>query len=351
MGKLPTYRIFIDEEEGALVYRNSIVTDPAHGKKQYAFNKETKKLEFSDVKQNIVGVAISPDMPIYRNDEEVGEHYVVFKKEDIEQMAYTFSKNNFHNELDFEHNDKDKSKSAVCYFSFIIDRDKGFNAPKAFENEPDGTWLLGYHFFDKSEYDKAKTKGGFSIEGTFLLEEMSNQFKNQNMKKEEKKVSTLSKIKKFIDELGATEEATTETFEDVVLEDGTKARHEGKGTPLMFITEDGEIVAEDGTYKTDSGVVITVTDGMIAEISEAVAEEMEIESTENNDINEFADATSKAFKKLFEQNEEILKANEELATRVEAIEKKPQEQPKQKFERIDSGLPEVTQRIIERLKK
>lgn len=341
MEKLPIYRIFIDESEGALVYRNSIVTDPAHGKKQYSFDKVTKKIDFSDVKQNIVGVAISPDMPIYRNDVEIGEHYVVFKKQDIEAMAYNYSKNKFHNELDFEHDNNDRSKSSVCYFSFIVDREKGFNPPEAFKDEPDGTWLLGYHFFDKKEYEKAKSKGGFSIEGTFLLERISNNFKNNNMKKDEKEASAFSKIIKFIGELGATEEATEETtFEDVTLEDGTVAKHEGVGTALMFITEDGEIVAEDGSYKTESGMTIIVVDGLISEITEEAVEEVAAVSDE---VSEFAAAAQTAFEKLFKQNEE-------MAKRIEAIEKKPVEAPKQKFERND-GLSSTTQKIMNQIKK
>lgn len=345
MGKLPVYRIFIDEEEGAVVYRNSIVTDPAHGKKQYAFNKEAKKIEFSDVKQNIIGVAISPDTPIYRNDSDLGEYYVVFEKNDVEQMAYSFAKNNYHNELDFEHNDKDRSKSAVCYFSFIIDRDKGLNPPDAFKDEPDGTWLLGYHFYDKKEYEKAKSKGGFSVEGTFLIEKISKQFKNNNMKKDEKKASAFSKIISFIEDLGKTEEK----FEDVTLEDGTMAKHEGVGTPLLLVTEDGEITAEDGTYTTDGGVVITVLEGLVSEVSEVVEEEMEDKPKEDNSVNEFAEATSKAFEKLFKQNEEIQKTNQELSERIKVLEEKPAEKPTQKFERSE-GLNPVTQRIMNQVK-
>lgn len=339
MKKIPTYRIFIDETEGALVYRNSIVTDPAHGKKQYAFS-DVKKFEFSDEKQNIVGVAISPDMPIYRNDKEIGEHYVVFKKNDIEKMAYTFSKNNFHNELDFEHDDNDKSTSGVCYFSYIIDKEKGFNAPYAFKNEPDGTWILGYHFFDKTEYDKAKSKGGFSIEGTFLLEKISNQFKNNNMKKNEKKASSFwAKFSDLIKEQ-LNEEVAIE-FEDVTLEDGTIAKHGGVGTALMFVTADGEIAAEDGSYTTDAGVVITVVDGLISEITEVPA--APIENEMDNEMYAFAEVVVKAVEKLSAQNEA-------MAKRIETLEKKPVEAPKQKFERNDK-LNALTQAIINQTKK
>lgn len=336
--KLPTYRIFIDEEAGALVYKNSIVTNPAHGKKQYAFKEEVKKLSFEDVKQNIVGVAISPNQKIYRNDPELGEHEVIFYKEDIEQMAYVFAKNMFHNEMEYEHDPKQPSKTAALYFSYIIDREKGFNAPEAFKNEPDGTWLLGYHFFDKKEYDFAKKKGGFSVEGTFLLEQISNQFKNQNMKKNEK---TVSIWKKFADTI--TEALTPDVkFEDVTLEDGTIAKHEGVGSPLVLVTESGEINAEDGTYTTESGSVITVLDGLISEIAEAVAEE-EMEAETAAEVQEFADATTKALKFLMDENAAMKK-------RIEAIENQPKEQPKKQFNRVDGSLKPKTQLLLNQLK-
>lgn len=338
MKKIPTYRIFIDENEGALVYKNSIVTNPAHSKNHYAF-AEVKKLSFEDVKQNIVGVAIAPDMKIYRNDPEMGEHFVIFKKEDIEQMAYIFSKHGYHNELEYEHDPNQPSKTASLYFSYIIDEAKGFPAPEAFKNEKDGTWLLGYHFEDKVEYEFARDKGGFSIEGTFLLEKMSNQFKTINMNKNEKKVSLWKKFSDNIAEL-LQEETTAVAFENVILEDGTEAKHEGVGSPLVLITADGEINAEDGSYTLSDKKIVSVVDGLIAEITEAEEEEEAIAE----DLAEFANSVIEGFK-AFKAENALLKA------RIEKLEKTPTEKPKQKFERTDDGLSAKTKQLIETYKK
>jgi len=273
------FRIYIDPENDVVVYKNSIVANPAHEIASYAFSKDAIQYEFDDVKQNIVGVAIVPNKPIYRNHPEIGEHEVVFFREDIEQMAYTYGAKGYWNELTFDHDDSKPVKSAVMYMSYIIDRKNGFEAPERFSDHPDGTWLLGYHFKDVEEYNYAKENfTGWSVEGDFYLEEI-----NQNKFNMEKTI--MQKIGQLLTATFSEEaaEETTAKFENANLADGTVVQWEGElalGTPLFVVLEDGEAIpAPDGEHTLEDGRVIVTAEGIVEAIVEAAVEEQATEET------------------------------------------------------------------------
>lgn len=333
------FRIYIDPENDVVVYKNSIVANPAHEIASYAFSKDAIQYEFDDVKQNIVGVAIVPNKPIYRNHPEIGEHEVVFFREDIEQMAYTYGAKGYWNELTFDHDDSKPVKSAVMYMSYIIDRKNGFEAPEQFSEHPDGTWLLGYHFKDVEEYNYAKENfTGWSVEGDFYLEEINqNQF---NMEK-----TIMQKIGQL---LTATfsEEATEETtakFENANLADGTVVQWEGElavGTPLFVVLEDdGAIPAPDGEHTLEDGRVIVTAEGIVEAIVEAVEEETTDETTEAFEaLFKIATAQKEAIDAMKAEFKAVQSENTELKERVAKLEVAPAAEPqKKKFARIETN--------------
>jgi len=325
------YRIFIDPSEGVLVYKNSIVKRPAHEKQAYAFNSQKAKYEFDDVKQNIVGVAIAPNVPIYRNNPQIGEHEVVFAKEDIEVMAYAYGKQGFFNELTFNHNDSEPVQSASMYLSIVVDSKNGITAPELFKNEPDGTWILGYHFEDKKEYEYARDNfSGWSVEGDFYLEEI---IKNQN-KMEKSMFKKLADIFASFSEEENTEEPAENTakFERGELADGTIVEWEGElavGAALFVVTVDegGQEVATpapDGLHTLADGRVVTTTDGLIEAIEEVADEdfteafEMTVKIVEN---------FSEKVTALEKENKELKENFEALKTAFEDLKKEPTEKP------------------------
>jgi hypothetical protein len=332
------YRIFIDPNEGVLVYKNSIVKRPAHEKQAYAFNSQNTKYEFDDVKQNIVGVAIAPDVPIYRNNPQIGEHEVVFAKEDIEVMAYAYGKQGFFNELTFNHNDKEPVKSASMYLSIVVDSKNGITAPKMFENEADGTWILGYHFEDKKEYEYARDNfSGWSVEGDFYLEEI---IKNQN-KMEKSMFKKLADIFASFSEEENTEEVVENTakFERGELADGTIVEWEGElevGTALFVVTVDegGEEVATpapDGQHTLADGRVVTTTDGLIDAIEEVAPEEEVEDFTEAFEMTvKIVEKFSEKVTALQQENKELKENFEAMKTAFEALKKEPVEKPEVK---------------------
>lgn len=119
----------------------------------------------------IIGPAMIPDMPIYRND-SAGEYYVFFDKKTIETIALKFYAKGFQQNANLMH---EVPVDGVTFFmSWIADESKGIPKMKQFENLPDGTWFLGAKVNNDETWAKVKdgTFKGFSVEGMFDMTEV-----------------------------------------------------------------------------------------------------------------------------------------------------------------------------------
>lgn len=164
---IPVYNIVVGNAKG--IQKMSLVENPAVDENFIAFAKE-EKLKFSvDEEQHIVfGVALRADFPIYRNDNQRGEYYVVFTKDAVRDMYEKFMMDGANN-VNLNHS----QDTDGCYIiqSFIKDVDKGIN-PTGFEDVEDGSWFCAYKIENEDVWAKVKSGdyNGFSIEGTFNLE-------------------------------------------------------------------------------------------------------------------------------------------------------------------------------------
>ena len=84
-------------------------------------------------------------------------------------------------------------------------------------------------------------------------------------------------VKKHFNLVEATDANVEMTFAEVKTADGSIVlTYEGElaaGTPLFVVTPDGNIPAPDGEHMLETGVTVTVKDGMIESIKETVVEE------------------------------------------------------------------------------
>lgn len=189
--QLTTYEIGIDlNDEDTGLDANSLVHDPAHEIMFDAFSSQKKvKLKMSAVKQVISdnfhstqkfndeeqvvsGVAISADKEIYRNDGDE-EYNVVFRKQGIKDIIHDYARKGRFNNVNLEHDPQKVAEGVYMIHSYQIDEEKGFTAPERFKDENDGSWIVSYKFENKELYDKVKAGEyrGFSVEGTFILDE------------------------------------------------------------------------------------------------------------------------------------------------------------------------------------
>ena len=185
----PLLRLEINvEEDGVNII--SLVEFPAVERNFIQLSKEVK-LSLNDEKKELLGVALIPDMPIYRRDEQ-GEYYIVFSAESIRKIAIDFYKKLNVNMADVEHNHN--IENGITYFqSMIIDKEQGI-CPKAFKDLPNGTWIVGCKIDNINVWDAVKngTVKGFSIDGIFHPEQ------EERMNKQRPTMDTLEELFDFL---------------------------------------------------------------------------------------------------------------------------------------------------------
>lgn len=182
----PLLRLEINgEEDGVNII--SLVEFPAVERNFIQLSKEVK-LSLNEEKKELLGVALIPDMPIYRRDEQ-GEYYIVFSAESIRKIAIDFYRKLNVNMADVEHNHN--IQNGITYFqSMIIDKEQGI-CPKAFKDLPNGTWIVGCKVENDKVWEAVKSGEvkGFSIDGIFHAEE----------EKQEDEKKTLDNLDDFFD--------------------------------------------------------------------------------------------------------------------------------------------------------
>lgn len=190
---LPIYEISIDlENEESTVSFNSLVLDPAHEISFQTFSN-IKRFEFNEEERVITGIMISADTPIYRFDRDtLEEYYVVFTKQAIKDMVYDYARRKNFNNLNIEHNGANVVEDAAMIMLYQVDNEKGFTAPERFKDAKDGS-LIGSYKVSPEIFEKAKAGEwtGFSIEGSFMIEETNKSVDEY----------ALSKIAQALDEL------------------------------------------------------------------------------------------------------------------------------------------------------
>jgi hypothetical protein len=161
--KLPTYRIMIDEnDETTGVDFISLVSEPAIEENWMAFSNIKFDFQAQSDKRMLYGPLMIPDKRIYRNDEKFGEYNVFFTKEDIEMIVKKFSKNNYNNNISFEHMGIQVKGTLVE--NFIVK--EGMSVP-GFESIPIGSWMGCVYIEDEmfwTNFVKNDIVKGFSIE-------------------------------------------------------------------------------------------------------------------------------------------------------------------------------------------
>ena len=120
-------------------------------------------------KQEIFGPAMLADVPIYRNDEQLGEYNVVFDKATIYKIAQKFFEKDFNKNFNLMHDPNQKCTGVYAFQSYIVDSTEGRPAPKGYEDAKDGSWFLGVKVNNPKVWTKIKSGEikGFSVEGVF----------------------------------------------------------------------------------------------------------------------------------------------------------------------------------------
>lgn len=166
--QLPIYNIVVNpDDEETTMSVISLVDYPAVEHNYQCF-REDKPLSFSiedTEKHQIFGPAILADTPIYRRSADMGEYYVNFTKECIENIVIKYSKQQLWNTVSLQHSGQNIG-GAVCVEFFIKDATKGLT-PKGYEDCPDGSLFVTFKIEDDQLWDEIKNSGelnGYSVE-------------------------------------------------------------------------------------------------------------------------------------------------------------------------------------------
>ena len=165
----------------------SLVSDPAIESDFVALKNQKQKIQFKKVDEErrlLVGPALIPDKPIYRQDDNGEEFYVYFSKKSVRKAMELFlSHNNQHN-WTLEHEQSIQGLTVVESWT-VEDKEKDKSALYGLE-VPLGTWLVSVKVNNDAIWEKYVKSGevlGFSIEGYFM-DKYEVQQSSQNLLKD-----------------------------------------------------------------------------------------------------------------------------------------------------------------------
>lgn len=159
--------LFIDEEdEISGIEAISVVESPAIESDFIALkNQEFKLAEIDKEKRLIMGAALIPNKPIYRQTEEQ-EYYIYFSKTTVRKASELFFMRGNQNNATLEHQLELKGLTAVESWIVESEQDKSrmYNL-----NVPMGTWMVSMKVLNDEVWEQVKSGvvKGFSIEGYF----------------------------------------------------------------------------------------------------------------------------------------------------------------------------------------
>ncbi len=182
---LPVYQLVIgDSTDDLEVDFVALVDTPAIEKNFIAFNNKAR-LTFNSDRQIISGPAMLADFPIYRRNEQFGEHYVVFTKDQIAQIANKFLAKGYATHFNLFHDPNLPADGVSVLNSFVTDEQMGIMPMKGFEDSKDGSWFISAKVTDPTIWGKVKSGEiqGFSVEGMFKYKEMGQEMSSHDLTK------------------------------------------------------------------------------------------------------------------------------------------------------------------------
>jgi hypothetical protein len=126
-----------------------------------------QKFKVQDEEKRVVtGPLMVANLPIYRFNEEMGDHYVVFRPDTIEKIVLKFFRDKKTDQANIMH-DGVKVDGVFLFESFIIDDRK--TTPIGFDKLPNGSWFGSFKVENDEVWAKVKAGefAGFSVEGMF----------------------------------------------------------------------------------------------------------------------------------------------------------------------------------------
>ena len=260
---IPTLRATFDPTnplEGMFVV--SLVEDPAIGSLFFPFGEERINLSILDAPQHkVIGCVLRADYPILRIDGEGKYYNIVFDKETIYKLTQHFVKYNNTGNVSVLHNGVPIGGVELTQL-FIKDKSKGID-PVGFEEVSDGSLFAEYKILNEEVW-KGICNGvyrGFSIEGVFEVEPLSQKFNKVETNKFN--IFNMSKLRDKLAKMLLKFDSISTDKADLFYD------HEGElvvGDEVYTYNEAGDRVpVADGEYLSDN-IVYDIENSKVTEI-------------------------------------------------------------------------------------
>ena len=286
---METYKVLFNELENEGVYAVSLVSDPAIGVQFVTLSKqkEIKLATINEEQRILLGAVLIPDQPIYRN-QDGHEFNIVFPKETIKQVQHNFSQQGYQNNSTIEHSGKQIQN--VTFVETWIKEDEVHDKSTMYGfNEPIGTWYAAMKVNNDeiwNDYVKTGKVKGFSIDGVFDMERVNLKTEiNMNLETIVNAIKQGFESVKLSNEAEQVEvvEAVEVAMMTMMLKDGVtvlEAEAFEPGQSVMIVAENGDKVpAPIGEHELEDERILVITEeGKIAEIKEAMVEEVDSEA-------------------------------------------------------------------------
>ena len=285
----PVFDALVTDDETGM-FKISLVDSPAVMKDFVAFDSQRRMQMYSvenDEKRLILGVIARANFPIYRNDERLGEYFVVYKPDTIRKMAEKYLAESRQNDVNTMHEAGSDVDGVRMVQWFIQDSSRGI-VPEGFD-VPDGSLFAEYHVLNDEVWAKIKdgTYKGFSLEGVFdfvpehevaevkeMVEDCDGifaaMFNNVQSILKRKNMSKINRFKAALARLLAAF-GNVSTDKGVLAWDGDEDLKAGDAVYIED-EEGNRTPAEDGDYVTSDAKTIVVADGKVSEIKDPEAE-------------------------------------------------------------------------------
>ena len=283
---METYKVLFNEQENEGVYAISLVSDPAIEVQFVTLSKqkEIKLATINEEQRILLGAVLIPNQPIYRNVDG-HEFNIVFPKETIKQVQHNFSQQGYQNNSTIEHSGE-QIQNVTFVETWIKESDVNDKSVMYGFNEPIGTWYAAMKVNNDeiwNDYVKTGKVKGFSIDGVFDMEKVNLKSEiNMNLE------TIVNAIKEGFASVKLSSEAeqveVVETVEvamaTMMLKDGVtilEAESFEAGQSVFIVAENGDKVpAPIGDHELEDGRILVITEeGIIAEIKDAMVEEVE----------------------------------------------------------------------------
>lgn len=183
--KLPIYKMTISEGDESGVSYVALVDEPAIERNWLAFNNQTFRFKADSDRRIITGALMIADLPIYRNSPKMGEFYVTFDSNTIEQIVLKYFKQGNTAKVNMMHDPNLQVGGVQMFESFIVDSKRGIKAPDGFSGITQGSWIGSFKVENDEVWNNFIKTGefkGFSVEGMFDMEEQGETVESKILK-------------------------------------------------------------------------------------------------------------------------------------------------------------------------